>query len=87
MIKQRKLNQSYVLVDIAVDYFDDQLISGLMKKHTHLAAAWVDISKFGKNDSKSLKFYINHLNDNKDEIISDIKDAFKNHDILIKVKQ
>jgi hypothetical protein len=76
------MDQSYTLISISVDQFDDSVISGLMKKHGQcIASARITSSRFGTNTDSSLKFFVHHRLGDFHAAIADIESAFSNNKI------
>lgn len=87
-MKIRKLDQSYTLIDIYVDEFNDSAITGLMRRYSCLASARMSTSKFGLETRNTLKFYVHHIFFNKQDrktVIEEIRSTFADKEISMKV--
>lgn len=84
-MKRNNIDQSYTMIDIKLNTFDDDVISGLMSKYPKLASARIEGRNKFSESGKCLKFYIHHMFfDNRDAAIKDIMHAFKGNEISIR---
>jgi len=82
----KRVDQTYTIIDIIVDEFDEMLINELKCKYPVLAVARVNATKFHKNSTNLLKFYLYHwmFKDYKSAIF-DINNHYKKYSITKKV--
>ena len=83
---RRNVDQTYTTIDIIVDIYDDAIINKLKQKYPVLAIARVNATKFNKDSTNLLKFYLYHwLFDNYESAIVNIKNYYNKYTITTKV--
>jgi len=83
---RRNVDQTYTTIDIIVDAYDDAVINKLKQIYPVLAIARVNATKFNKDSTNLLKFYLYHwLFDNYESAIVDIKNYYNKYTITTKV--
>ncbi len=82
----RRVNQTYTMLDIIVDDYDENLINKVKKIHPIISIARISATKFSKDSTNLLKFYVYHwlYNDYK-TVIFDINNYFNKYTIKTKV--
>jgi hypothetical protein len=82
---RRNVDQTYTTIDIIVDVYDDAIINKLKQKYPVLTIARVNATKFNKDSTNLLKFYLYHwLFDNYESAIVDIKNYYNKYTIITK---
>lgn len=82
----KRVDQTYTTMDINVSEYDESVISELKRRYPALSLARVSASKFSKDSSNSLKFYIYHwMFDNYESAIFDINNYYNKYNITTKV--
>jgi hypothetical protein len=82
----RQVDQTYTTIDIVVDEFDEQVIDTLKQRYPALSVARVNATKFNKNSTNLLKFYLYHwIFDNYKSAIVDINNYYNKYTITTKV--
>lgn len=82
----RRVDQTYTMLDIVVDNYDENLISKVRNLHPTISIARISASKFGKDATNLLKFYVYHwLHDDYKTVIFDINNYFNKYTITTKV--
>ena len=82
----RNVDQTYTMIDIIVDEYDEDIITTLKQRYSALALARVNATKFNKDSTNSLKFYVYHwLLDDYKTVISDINKYYNKYTITTKV--
>ena len=83
---KRNLDQTYTTIDIVVDDFNEIFINELKQRYPVLAIARVNATKFNKDSTNLLKFYLYHwIFDNYKSAIRDINDYYNKYTITTKV--
>ena len=83
---KRRIDQTYTTIDIVVDAYDDSIINKLKQRYPVLAIARVNATKFNKDSTNLLKFYLYHwIFDNYKSAIRDINDYYNKYTITTKV--
>lgn len=83
---RRNVDQTYTTIDIIVDVYDEAIINTLKQRYPVLAIARVNATKFNKDSTNLLKFYLYHwLFDNYESAIVDIKTYYNKYTITTKV--
>jgi len=83
---RRSVDQTYTTIDVIVDGYDDEIINKLKQRYPVLAIARVNATKFNKDSTNLLKFYLYHwLFDNYESAIVDIKNYYNKYTITTKV--
>ena len=79
---KRRIDQTYTMLDIVVDAYDEHIIATLKQRYPALSLARVTATKFNKDSNDSLKFYIYHwLLDDYKSVILDIKNYYNKYTI------
>ena len=82
----RRVNQTYTTIDIIVEEFDEIFINELKQKYPALSIARVNATKFNKDSTNLLKFYLYHwIFDNYESAIFDINNYYNKYTITTKV--
>lgn len=82
----RQVLQTYTMIDIEVNDYDETLITKLKNLYPCLSIARITASKFNKDSTNVLKFYVYHwLFDTHESAIFDIKYYFNKYNITTKV--
>jgi hypothetical protein len=82
----RSVNQTYTTIDIVVDEYDETIIDELKQRYPVLAVARVNATKFNKDSTNLLKFYLYHwIFDNYRSAIFDINNYYNKYKITTKV--
>ena len=82
----RRVNQTYTMLDIVVDGYDENIIATLKQRYPALSIARVNATKFNKDSTNSIKFYLYHwIFDNYESAIVDINNYYNKYTITTKV--
>lgn len=82
----KRIDQTYTTIDIIVDDYDETIISELKKRYPVMAIARVNATRFNKNSTNLLKFYLYHwIFDNYKSAIFDINNYYNKYNITTKV--
>lgn len=82
----RRIDQTYTTIDIIVDDYDETIINELKRRYPVLALARVNATKFNKDSTNLLKFYLYHwIFDNYESAIFDINNYYNKYTITTKV--
>jgi hypothetical protein len=82
----RRIDQTYTTIDIQIDDFDETIINELKCRYPVLALARVNATKFNKDSTNLLKFYLYHwIFDNYESAIFDINNYYNKYTITTKV--
>lgn len=82
----RRIDQTYTTIDIQIDDFDETIINELKRRYPVLALARVNATKFNKDSTNLLKFYLYHwIFDNYESAIFDINNYYNKYTITTKV--
>jgi len=82
----RQIDQTYTTIDIVVDEYDENIISRLKQRYPSLSIARVNATRFNKDSTNLLKFYIYHwLVNNYKSAIFDINNYYNKYTITTKV--
>ena len=82
----RRMNQTFTMLDIVVDNYDENLINEIKKLHPAISIARISATKFSKDSTNLLKFYVYHwLHDDYETVIFDINNYFNKYTITTKV--
>ena len=82
----RRANQTYTMIDIVVDGYDEKVIATLKQRYPALSIARVNATKFNKDSTNLLKFYLYHwIFDNYKSAIVDINNYYNKYTITTKV--
>lgn len=82
----RSVNQTYTTIDIVVDDYDETIIDELKHRYPVLAVARVNATKFNKDSTNLLKFYLYHwIFDDYKSAIVDINNYYNKYTITTKV--
>lgn len=82
----RNVDQTYTMLDIIVDSYDEDIITTLKQRYPALALARVNATKFNKDSTNSIKFYVYHwLLDDYETVIFDITNYYNKYTITTKV--
>ena len=82
----RRIDQTYTMLDINVDIYDEDVISKLKHSYPSLAIARISSTKFNKDSKNTLKFYVYHwLTDNYNSAIIDINNYYNKYKITARV--
>jgi len=82
----RRVDQTYTTMDIVVDEYDETIINELKHRYPVLAVARVNATKFNKDSTNLLKFYLYHwMFDNYESAIFDINNYYNKYTITKKV--
>ena len=83
---KRDINQTYTMINIVVDEYDEKIIDKLKQSYPTLAIARVNATKFNADSTNLLKFYVYHwLHDNYKSVIFDINYYYNKYTITTKV--
>ena len=83
---KRNVDQTYTTIDIIVDDYDETIIDELKHRYPVLAVARVNATKFNKDSTNLLKFYLYHwMFDNYKSAIHDINNYYNKYTISTKV--
>ena len=82
----RRVNQTFTTIDIVVDKYDEKNINELKQRYPALSIARVNATKFNKDSTNLLKFYLYHwIFDNYKSAIFDINNYYNKYTITTKV--
>jgi hypothetical protein len=82
----RRVNQTFTTIDIIVDKYDEKNINELKQRYPALSIARVNATKFNKDSTNLLKFYLYHwMFDNYESAIFDINNYYNKYTITTKV--
>lgn len=82
----RRVNQTYTMLDIVVVDYDENLIAKVKNLHPAIAIARVSASKFNKDSTNLLKFYVYHwLHNDYKTVMFDIHNYYNKYKITTKV--
>ena len=82
----RRVNQTYTMINIVVDGYDENIIATLKQRYPALSIARVNATKFNKDSTNSIKFYLYHwIFDNYESAIVDINNYYNKYTITTKV--
>ena len=82
----RRVNQTYTTIDIVVDDYDEKVITTLKQRYPSLSIARVNSTRFNKDSTNLLKFYLYHwIFDNYESAIVDINNYYNKYTITTKV--
>ena len=82
----RRVNQTYTMLNIVVDDYDENLIAKVKNLHPAISIARISASKFSKDSSNLLKFYVYHwLHNDYKTVIFDINNYYNKYTITTKV--
>jgi len=82
----RRVNQTYTMLDIVVDDYDENLIAKVKNLHPAISIARISASKFSKDSSNLLKFYVYHwLHNDYKTVMFDIHNYYNKYKITTKV--
>jgi hypothetical protein len=82
----RRADQTYTMIDVELDSYDENIISKLKLRYPSLALARTNATKFDKDSKNTLKFYVYHwLVDNHNSAIFDINNYYNKYKITAKV--
>lgn len=82
----KRVDQTYTMIDIIVDEYNEDIITTLKQRYPALALARVNATKFNKDSTNSIKFYVYHwLLDDYQTVIFDINNYYNKYTITTKV--
>ena len=82
----RRVNQTFTMLDIVVDNFNEDLIVKVKNLHPTISIARITATKFSKDSTNLLKFYVYHwMHDDYKTVIFDINNYFNKYTITTKV--
>ena len=82
----RQVDQTYTMINIVVDDYDENIIATLKQRYPALSIARVNATKFNKDSTNSIKFYLYHwIFDNYESAIVDINNYYNKYTITTKV--
>ena len=82
----RRVDQTYTMIDIVVDDYDEKVIITLKQRYPSLSIARVNATRFNKDSTNLLKFYVYHwLLDDHKTVIFDINNYYNKYTITTKV--
>ena len=82
----RRVNQTYSMLDIVVDDYDENLIAKVKNLHPAISIARISSTKFSKDSTNLLKFYVYHwLHNDYKTVIFDINNYYNKYKITTKV--
>ena len=82
----RRVNQTFTMLDIVVDDYDENLISKIKNSHPTISIARISATKFSKDSTNLLKFYVYHwMHDDYKTVIFDINNYYNKYTITTKV--
>ena len=82
----RRVNQTYTMLDIVVNDYDENLIAKVKNLHPAISIARISSTKFSKDSTNLLKFYVYHwLHNNYKTVIFDINNYYNKYTITTKV--
>lgn len=81
-----RANQTYTTIDIVVDDYDEKIIATLKQRYPSLSIARVNATRFNKDSTNLLKFYLYHwLLDDYKTVQFDINNYYNKYKITTKV--
>ena len=82
----RRVNQTFTMLDIVVDNYDENIINEVKKLHPAISIARISATKFSKDSTNLLKFYVYHwLHNDYKTVIFNINNYFNKYTITTKV--
>ena len=82
----RRVNQTYTMLDIVVDDYDENLIAKVKNLHPAISIARISATKFSKDSTNLLKFYVYHwLHNDYKTVMFDIHNYYNKYKITTKV--
>ena len=82
----RRVNQTFTTIDIVVDNYDEKNINELKQRYPAISIARISASKFSKDSTNLLKFYVYHwLHNDYKTVIFDINNYYNKYKITTKV--
>jgi hypothetical protein len=82
----RYVDQTYTMIDVEIDSYDEDIISALKLRYPSLALARTNATKFNKDSKNTLKFYVYHwLIGDYESAIHDINNYYNKYGITTKV--
>lgn len=82
----KRENQTYTTIDIIVDDYDEKIIATLKQRYPSLSIARVNATRFNKDSTNLLKFYLYHwLLDDYKTVMFDINNYYNKYKITTKV--
>ena len=82
----RRVNQTYTMINIVVDEYDENVITTLKQRYPALSIARVNATRFNKDSTNLLKFYVYHwLHNDYKTVIFDINNYYNKYTITTKV--
>ena len=82
----RRVNQTYTTIDIVVDNYDETIIAKLKQRYPSLSIARVNATKYNKDSTNLLKFYVYHwLHNDYKTVMFDIHNYYNKYKITTKV--
>ena len=82
----RRVNQTYTMLDIVVDDYDENLIAKVKNLYPAISIARISATKFSKDSTNLLKFYVYHwLHNDYKTVIFDINKYYNKYTITTKV--
>lgn len=82
----RRVNQTYTMINIVVDGYDEEVINTLKQRYPALSIARVNATRFNKDSTNLLKFYVYHwLHNDYKTVIFDINNYYNKYTITTKV--
>jgi hypothetical protein len=82
----RRVNQTYTTIDIVVDDYDEKIIDDLKNRYPALSIARVNATRFNKDSTNLLKFYVYHwLHNDYKTVMFDIHNYYYKYKITTKV--
>lgn len=85
-MKRRLIDQSYTLIDITVDQFDNSIIDTIKAKYPMIAIGRSEINRYNSSLGNNLKFFITHLYfDDVTDTVNDIKKYYYNYSVKVHI--
>lgn len=85
-MKRRLIDQSYTLIDITVDQFDNSIINTIKTKYPMIAIGRSETNRFNASLGNNLKFFITHLYfDDVTDTVNDIKKYYDNYSVKVQL--
>jgi len=82
----RRVNQTYTTIDVIVDEYDETIIAELKKRYPAISIARVNATRFNKDSTNLLKFYVYHwLHNDYKTVMFDIHNYYNKYKITTKV--
>jgi len=82
----RRVNQTFTMLDIVVDDYDENLIAKVKNLYPAISIARISASKFSKDSTNLLKFYVYHwLHNDYKTVMFDIHNYYNKYKITTKV--